>query len=1219
LDAGTYTLTVTTIPDANHNLVTETASVTVSKVDSSVSVPNVVFDYGDSATVIVNVTGATGVTASVNNNKAVVNVNGDEITVSGLDAGLYTLTVTTVVDENHDSATQTADITVNKVRPEIGVVSDKANYDFGDSALINVTLQTSGMVTIELYLNNVLVESVDVHMISEDAIVYVNGSENSTSNPVTDSPDFSGNITSDPVINLPDSSGNSTSVPSIDWGSFSGNASMILVNVSADACTHAFHNLSVGQYTVIVNFNGNNNYLASSANTTFAVGQQSTKTYIAVNDTSYGDQSIVVVSLKDKNNNPMANQPITVTLNGSNYNVVTVSNGQASLAVYLGAGDYYVSATYNGNDDYAGSSANATFAVAKTESEVAIASDKTVYAYGESAKLTITNNVDGTVSIYVNGEFAANITVVNGTGQYTLPNLAAGNYTVDADYAGDSNYLSSSDNIAFTVNRISPQITVTAADITYGENAIVNVELPGDATGSVDLTVNGENLSAQIVGGKAQFTIANLNAGDYVAVATYIGNSKYLPAQNTAGFKVGKVDSSLAIQNIAFNVGSSGSTAVYVAGATISPADIAVDEHPEAVIAYDGQAITVSGLSAGTYTLRVTTTPDENHNAVTKTSTVTVSKMNVNIGVAALDIEFGEDAVITVDISNDATGSIKLTVNNVEYTKAIAGGKAVFTISNLSVGNYNAAVSYPGDAKYLPNDAAAAFKVNERRERTFADLAALIDNVEEGDTLELTEDYINDGSVSSEGITISKPITIDGKGYTLDANGQSRIFNVAASNVKLKDIVFENGFSAENGGALIITGDNVEVENCIFEDCEAENGGSIYWDGLGGKISGSKFTNSKAKSGQAVYSNKDVLITGSEIDGQDTKDAIHGGTVKDVKINGKEFVKDTPSISVQSDDISNGETATVKVTLPGNATGSVSFTLFRDDVFVSNDTAEVINGIATFAYSKLPIDIYKVDVIYSGDAAYNQNAATGRFTVSPAVSILQNVSIGKDGRISIDLIDDEGSIVVLIDGAPVGIETIVNGKINRVFSTENMTARNHTVTFTYYGSKYNENVLKHWNGQKYVPREYNMYIAPKEIVIEDKVESDDGIVILELPKNATGTIDVYVDGMKVKVVTINNGIAKIDLSKYKDGNHVFTFEYSGDDYYGGFTKNVTVHHKVPSITAGNMAVLYTAGGTYTIKVYQDKGVLAKGASVVITLNGKKIQNTQNKQQWCCKL
>lgn len=105
---------------------------------------------------------------------------------------------------------------------------------------------------------------------------------------------------------------------------------------------------------------------------------------------------------------------------------------------------------------------------------------------------------------------------------------------------------------------------------------------------------------------------------------------------------------------------------------------------------------------------------------------------------------------------------------------------------------------------------------------TFADLELLVNNTPEGGILVLDDDYkfVNG---SNKGILISKPITIDGAGHTLDGNKLSRMFNVTADNVTIRNINFINGnaygryFSNDaGGGAIYWNGANGVVENCNF-------------------------------------------------------------------------------------------------------------------------------------------------------------------------------------------------------------------------------------------------------------------------------------------------------------------------------------------------------------------------------------------------------------------
>ena len=126
--------------------------------------------------------------------------------------------------------------------------------------------------------------------------------------------------------------------------------------------------------------------------------------------------------------------------------------------------------------------------------------------------------------------------------------------------------------------------------------------------------------------------------------------------------------------------------------------------------------------------------------------------------------------------------------------------------------------------------------------------------------------------------------------------------------------------------------------------------------------------------------------------------------------------------------------------------------------------------------------------------------------------------------------------------------------------------------------------------------------------IPEEIEtSTAGIFTLEFPDDAEGTLTVFIDGSKYKVYDIIGGILKIDLSD-KKGKYNITFEYSGDKNYPAFKKdaNITVETN-PSITASNAKVLYSAGTTYKITVYKNKGITANDVNVVIKQNNKKFK------------
>jgi hypothetical protein len=95
--------------------------------------------------------------------------------------------------------------------------------------------------------------------------------------------------------------------------------------------------------------------------------------------------------------------------------------------------------------------------------------------------------------------------------------------------------------------------------------------------------------------------------------------------------------------------------------------------------------------------------------------------------------------------------------------------------------------------------------------------------------ISLDEDFIFDGNPElAGGIEIARDnLVVDGKGHIINANGKSRIFNVTADNVTLKNITFIRAFS-NDGGAINNTSRGLKIEDCRFEANTACYGGAIF-------------------------------------------------------------------------------------------------------------------------------------------------------------------------------------------------------------------------------------------------------------------------------------------------------------------------------------------------------------------------------------------------------
>ena len=143
----------------------------------------------------------------------------------------------------------------------------------------------------------------------------------------------------------------------------------------------------------------------------------------------------------------------------------------------------------------------------------------------------------------------------------------------------------------------------------------------------------------------------------------------------------------------------------------------------------------------------------------------------------------------------------------------------------------------------------------------------------------LTENYtfnIKNDNPYISGVIIDKDnFILDGQGHYIDGMDTARILQITASNVVLRNIIFRNAYSTENGGAVYALR-NIIIENCTFIDNFAMDGGavSVY---ANGDIRNSTFERNVALYyGGAIYSDIELVSTDNTFT---DNNAMHGGAV----------------------------------------------------------------------------------------------------------------------------------------------------------------------------------------------------------------------------------------------------------------------------------------------------------------------------------------------------
>ena len=140
INSDEYSVTVTYSGSDQFFNATANTTLTINKANSTLTInDNVTFDYNTNGSTTVSYTNATGVNASVvGQPNAIVVINDTTITVSGLNAGNYTLTVTTITDANHNNITKNATITVNKAKTQLTANAITTTYNINKDLVITL-------------------------------------------------------------------------------------------------------------------------------------------------------------------------------------------------------------------------------------------------------------------------------------------------------------------------------------------------------------------------------------------------------------------------------------------------------------------------------------------------------------------------------------------------------------------------------------------------------------------------------------------------------------------------------------------------------------------------------------------------------------------------------------------------------------------------------------------------------------------------------------------------------------------------------------------------------------------------------------------------------------------------------------------------------------------------------------------------------------------------
>ena len=380
--------------------------------------------------------------------------------------------------------------------------------------------------------------------------------------------------------------------------------------------------LPAGVYYIEAKYDGNSIVTESYNSTKFTIDLIDSSIAVEAKNIKCGEEAVITATVTDG-----ATGTVTFFVNGKTY-VVDITDSVATLKIAdLTTGDYPVFAYYNGDKYYKTSYNSTTFNVAKLASTTTVnVSDIKV---GEDAVISIAvpEITSGVVSVTV-GDAIYNVAVVDGKGSLTLSGLASGSYDVVAKFNGDDKYLASEDSAKFNVTKLASTIDIAVDNIKVGEDAVIGVALPEDATGEVIISVNGKNYTVMTKYGMASVTISDLANGTYSVDAFYNGDDIYAPIKNSTAFTVSKVsDYNMTVDIADIIKGENATITVSVPEDGTGSVIVTINGTDYNGTVVNGTAkVIIPGLDEGTYKVVTFYTGDNKYDSMIVNGTITVNK-----------------------------------------------------------------------------------------------------------------------------------------------------------------------------------------------------------------------------------------------------------------------------------------------------------------------------------------------------------------------------------------------------------------------------------------------------------------------------------------------------------------------------------------------------------------------------------------------------------------
>ena len=791
------------------------------------------------------------------------------------------------------------------------------------------------------------------------------------------------------------------------------------------------------------------------------------------------------------------------------------------------------------------------------------------------------------------------ITTIDENGEYiNITLILKDHYTFNFNYTGIkegyfiyANILNYKTNAFVEVGKEFANMDVAYSNVTYKENMTFHIKVCGNITtptGNITFTLNKQKYIVNLSDGECDFTIpSNLTPDNYTIKIEYDGDDEYFKIlKKYYEFTIFKITPTLNVTAPEVKYKETGIITITLTPDTArlyGKLYINGDLNNDRLVVQNTITLEYTP-SVGVYNITVVLEGDKYYNGCSASTLFVVSKWPTNLTVEAEDIKYGENATINITISpGTITGKATLEINGVNQTIALKNTVTQITVTGLQAGTYHVTVYYPGTKfQYLPSNASTTFSVEKITSHM---------------TVNVTTNPDLTGNIT---VTTNYPDCTGEVGIYIN-NDDIKILNLTDGSCTFQ-VKFKRGnnyiYIQYNGdtiysmstwnttmyieGKAIITQENMtfaEQETNYYKINLTDTDGNPYeYTQISVTFQNQTYTLTTDSHGIAYLPIKTIAGTYAITTTYKNATKTNTITVTPAKMN----------ITIK--DILAGETETITVTLPANATGNISLTI--DNIPYERT---LVNGTCKVEILDLNLGEHNLTITYSGDGNYTNQTKTLTFHIKNSISWIRVTAADAT----------YGETVTVTATVITGATGSVTFTLHNQTQTANLTGNQATATFNNIPAG-NKTVTAHYNGDGTYQGSDNSTtvnigkaIPSINVNTTDLNNGENVWITAFVNPDATGNVTFHIEGLySPRNRTITSGKAEWYIEPLKPGIYILNVKYNGDANYENISaQKMLVVSNIPAemnvtvkdILAGETETItvtlpHDAGGNITLTV-----------------------------------